>query len=177
MSVTVGVPAGVSILGYSSTPNGFPNNGDQVTYTYNQTMNGTSLLSGFSGSSAAVYVQLSRTNGSSTVWRVCGTSNCSTAVNLGTINLGDGGTPGYYVATAGNTVYYNATMSMSTVNGESVVTVVLGSTLSGTASALNPTSTQTTLVWTPSASATGSTFGTACSTASVTEANAPRQNF
>jgi hypothetical protein len=176
-SVTVGVPAGVSILAYSSTPNGSPNNGDQVTYTYNQTMNGSSLLSGFSGSSTAVYVQLSRSNGSPTSWKVCGTSNCSTVVSLGTVGLGDGGTPGYYVATAGNTVYYNATMSMSTVSGESVVTVVLGSTVSGSASALNPTTTQTTLAWTPSASATGTANETACSTAVVTEANAPQRNF
>jgi hypothetical protein len=178
-SVTVGVPGGVSVLAYSSTPNGDPNNGDQVTYTYNQTMNGSSLLSGFSGSSTAVYVQLSRSNGSSTVWKVCATTNCSTAVNLGSVSLGDGGspTPGYYVATAGNTVVYNATMSMSTVSGESVVTVVLGSTVSGTVSPLNPTTTQTTLVWTPSASATGTATGTACSTSSVTEANAPQRNF
>jgi hypothetical protein len=177
--VTVGVPAGVSILGYSSTPNGSPNNGDQVTYTYNQTMNGTSLLSGFSGSSTSVYVQLSRSNGSPTVWKVCATTNCSTVVNLGTISLGDGGfpTPGYYVATAGNTVVYNATMSMSTVSGESVVTVVLGSTVSGSVSTLSPNTTQTTLTWTPSASATGSTYGTACSTAPITEVNAPQRNF
>jgi hypothetical protein len=176
-SVTVGVPAGVSVLAYSSTPNGNPNNGDQVTYTYNQTMNGSSLLSGFSGSSTAVYVQLSRSNGSSTVWKVCATTNCSTAVNLGSVNLGDGGSPGYYVQTAGNTVVYNATMSMSTVSGESVVTVVLGSTVSGTVSVLSPSTTQTTLVWTPSASATGSATGTNCSTTSVTEANAPQRNF
>jgi hypothetical protein len=178
-TVSVGTPAGVSILGYSSSPNGEPNNGDSVTYTYNQTMNGASLLSGFSGSSTAVDVQLSRTNGSSTVWKVCSTAACTTLVNLGTVSLGDGGTPtpGYYVATAGNTVVYSATMSMSTVNGESVVTVVLGATVSGTVSALNPTTTQTTLVWTPSASATGSTYGTACSTTAVTEANAPQRNF
>jgi hypothetical protein len=42
---------------------------------------------------------------------------------------------------------------------------------------LNPTTTQTTLVWTPSASATGTATGTACSTSSVTEANAPQRNF
>jgi hypothetical protein len=175
-TVSVGVPAGVSILGYSSSPNGYPVNGDQVTYTYNQTMNGPSLLSGFSGSSTGVYVQLSRSTGSSTVWKVCTTLSCSTVVNLGTINLGDGSTPGYYVA-AGTTVFYSATMSMSTVNNESVVTVVLGGTTPSGVTALNPITTQTTLAWTPSASATGSTNGTACSTTSVTEANAPRQNF
>jgi len=63
---------------------------------------------------------------------------------------------------------------MSTVCGESVVTVVLGSNVSGTVST---GTTQTTLVWTPSASATGSTYGTACSTTSVSEANAPQKNF
>ena len=129
--VTVGVPGGVVFCPTPSTPNGFPNNGDQVTYTYNQTMSGASLLSGFNGTSVNVYVQLSRSNGTSTVWKVCGTSNCSTLVNLGTINLGDGGSPGYYVA-GGTTVYYTATMSMSTVSGESVVIVDLnGTTPSG----------------------------------------------
>ena len=177
-TVTVGPPAGYSILAQSASPNGVPNNGDVVTYTYNEPMKSTSILSGWSGSSTAVYVQLSRQSGASTVWTVCTTATCTgTAVNLGTVNLGDGGTPGYYVHTSGTTYYFNATMLMSTTNGRSVVTVTLGTNVGSAPSALNPTSSTTTLVWTPSASATGSLNSLACSTTTVPEANAPIDNF
>lgn len=178
-SVGVGSPAGLSVLANASPQNGVPGNGDSVVYTYNQAMNGGSLLSGFTGPSTAVYVQLTRASSSSpTSWQVCSTSNCSTTVKLGTINLGESGSNGYYVA-SGSTAYFNATMLMSTnPSGESVVTVTLGSLVAGgTVTALSPTTTQTTLVWTPSSSATSAANGTACATTAVTEANAPKANF
>jgi hypothetical protein len=175
--VGVGNPAGLSVLGNASPQNGYPGNGDSVVYTYNQTMTASSLKSGFTGSSTAVFVQLTRaSSGSSTSWQVCATSNCSTLVNLGTINLGDAANANHYVA-VGSTAVLNATMLMSTNSGDSVVTVTLGSVVSGTITALTPTTTTTTLTWTPSASATGTANGTACSTTAVTEANAPRANF
>lgn len=177
-SVVVGTPAGLSVLGNASPQNGYPNNGDSVVYTYNQTMNGSSLLSGFTGSSTAVYVQLTRGSSSSpTSWQVCSTSNCSTVVKLGTVTLGDSSSGGYYIA-SGSTAYFNATMLMSTnTSGESVVTVTLGSLVSGTLTALSPTTTQTTLTWTPSSSATSTATSTACATTAVTEVNAPKANF
>jgi hypothetical protein len=176
-SVGVGSPAGLSVLGNASPQNGSPNNGDSVVYTYNQTMTASSLLSGFTGSSTPVFVQLTRSSSSTpTSWQVCSTSTCSTVVKLGTLNLGDG-TNGYYM-TSGSTVYFNATMLMSTnTSGESVVTVTLGSLVSGTVTTLSPTTSTTTLVWTPSASATSSFNGTACATTAVTEVNAPKANF
>ncbi len=178
-SVAVGSPAGLSVLGNASPQNGVPDNGDSIVYTFNQTMNGSSLMSGFTGTSTAVFVQLTRaSSSSSTSWQVCSTSTCGTVVGLGTVNLGDASNSTHYVATSGNVVYLNATMLMSTnTSGESVVTVTLGSVVSGTVTALSPTTSTTTLVWTPSASATSSANGTACATTAVTEVNAPKANF
>lgn len=177
-TVAVGSPGGLSVLANASPQNGDPNNGDSVVYTFNQIMNGSSLLSGFTGSSTAVFVQLTRATSSSTSWQVCSTSTCSTVVKLGAINLGDVSNATHYVATVGNTVYFNATMLMSTnSSNESVVTVTLGSLFSGSVTALTPTTATTTLVWTPSSSATSSANGTACATTPVTEVNAPKANF
>lgn len=176
-AVGVGIPAGLSILANASPQNGSPNNGDSVVYTYNQTMSGSSLLSGFSGSSTPVYVQLSRPNSSSsTLWQVCSTSSCSTPVNLGTIDMGDASLTSHYL-TAGTTAVFNATMLMSTSSGDSVVTVSLGSLASGSVNTLSPATTQTTLTWTPSASAMGTVNSTPCSTTAVVEANSPKANF
>jgi hypothetical protein len=179
-TVALYAPAGVNVQGQATPQNGYPNNGDSIQYTYNQTMNGSSLLNGFTGSSTSVYVQLTRTNGNATNWQVCNSSNCATVVGLGSVSLGDGsfhnGTLYYYVG-AGSTAVFNATMVMSTVSNESVVTVTLGSLVSGTVSALNPTSTQTTLVWTPSAAATSTSGSTPCATTQVTEIGAPKSNF
>jgi hypothetical protein len=172
-TVTVGTPTGYSILAQSASPNGVPNNGDVMTYTYNEPMKSTSILSGWSGSSTAVYVQLSRQSGSQTIWTVCTTSTCSgTTVNLGTVNLGDTGS--HYVQFSGTTYYFNATMLLNTTNGRTVVTVTLGNNVGSAPSTVNST---TTLNWTPSASAVGSLNSVACSTATVTEANAPINNF
>jgi hypothetical protein len=175
-NVAIYAPAGTNIQGVASPQNGYPNNGDSMQYTYNQTMNANSLMSTFTGSSTTVYVQLSRANGQPTSWQVCVTSNCSTVVNLGTVNMGDGAGNHYYI-TAGSTAYFNATMVMSTVSGDSVVTVTLGTLISGTITALNPASTSTTMVWTPSASATSTASNTACETNTVTEIGAPKANF
>jgi hypothetical protein len=177
-NVAIFAPSGANIQGVASPQNGYPNNGDSMQYTYNQTMNASSLLSGFTGASTAVYVQLSRGAGSSTTyWQVCtsGTS-CSTPVNLGTVNMGDGAGGHYYLA-SNTTAYFNATMVMSTVSSESVVTITLGTLISGTVTALNPTSTTTSLIWTPSAGATSTASNTACSVANVTEVGSPKANF
>ena len=177
-TVAIYAPAGSNIQGVASPQNGYPNNGDSMQYTYNQTMNAGSLLSGFTGASTAVYVQLSRGFGSSTtVWQVCtsGTS-CNSPVNLGSVNMGDGSGGHYYLAN-NSTAYFNATMVMSTVSGDSVVTITLGTLISGTVTALNPTNTTTTLTWTPSASATSTASNTACATTNVTEVGSPKANF
>jgi hypothetical protein len=175
-SVALSPPAGAGIASAASPQNGYPNNGDTMTYTFNEPMLASSLKSGFTGSSTSVYVQLSRGSSGATSWQVCSTSNCSTVVNLGTVNLGDSNNATAHYLAPSSTAYLNATMTMSTVSNQSVVTVTLGTVASGTVYALSPTSTALTMVWTPSASATNSA-GTGCSTSSVTEANAPKVNF
>ncbi|MCU1362477.1 MAG: Endoglucanase-like protein [Acidimicrobiaceae bacterium] len=183
-TITVGLapPAGQSILGNPSTPaSGGPSNGDSLTYQYNQTMSQSSMYSGFTGS-ASVCVDLTTSGLSSsyqTVWTVFtySSNTCrSTLVNLGSVNLGDGA-HGNYVSW-GSTAVFLGTMTMSTVNGDSQVIVTLGNESNfTTVSALSPNTSTTTLTWTPSASATSTSGGTACSTTSVTEANAPKVNF
>ena len=175
-NVAIYAPAGTNIQGVATPQNGYPNNGDSMQYTYNQTMNANSLMSTFTGSPTTVYVELTRANGQPTSWQVCVTSNCSAGVNLGSVNMGDGASNHYYI-TAGSTAFFNATMVMSTVSGDSVVTVTLGTLISGTITALNPTSTTTTLVWTPSAAATSTASNTACETLTVTEIGSPKANF
>jgi hypothetical protein len=179
-SVSAATPAGADVQGVSSGGNldGKPDNGDEILFTFNQVMSPSSLMSGFTGTSTSVYVQLNRSYSGSTTLKVCtSTYSCNySAVNLGSVNLGDGYNNHYYVGSF-STVYLNATMSMTTVNSESVVTVTLGTVSgSGTISALSPTTTQTTLVWTPSSSATNPS-GVNCLTTSVTQSGAPKQNF
>jgi hypothetical protein len=177
-SVSVGSPAGLSINANPSPADGETDNGDSVVYTYNQTMNASSFVSGFTGASKNVYVQLTRGSGNSTTsWQVCSTNNCSTVVNLGTLNLGDSVAANAHYLAPSSTAYLNATMTMSTVSGDSVVTVTLGTVSSGTVYALSPTTTTNTLVWTPSASATSTANNSACSTTAVSEASGPKVNF
>jgi hypothetical protein len=182
--LTAGPPAGMSILANPTSPtNGIPNNGDSLTYLYNETMNPSSIYSGFSGlGSASVCVDLTTVGGSSsyqTIWTVykysgSGACNTNTLVNLGSVNLGDGASGKNYIA-HGVTAAFTGTMTMTPVSGDSQVVVTLGNESGNTTvSAVTPT---TTLTWTPNASATGLANTSNCSTASVTEANAPKANF
>jgi hypothetical protein len=180
--LTAGPPAGQSILGNPTSPaNGIPSNGDSLTYQYNETMNSSSILNGFT-SSASVCVYLTTVGGSSsyqTIWTVykysgTGACNTNTLVNLGSVNLGDGASGKNYIA-HGATAAFTGTMTISTVSGDSQVIVTLGNESGFTA--VSAVTSTTTLTWTPSASATGSANTSNCSTASVTEANAPKGNF
>ena len=173
VSAQAGTPSGFAILGVPGTQDGKPDAGDQVVFTYSQVMSANSIMSGFTGSSTAVFVQLTRTTGNSSVLQICQTGTCSAAVNLGSVSLGDP-TGNRYLG-SGTTAYLNATMSMTTVGGRSVVTVTLGTLISGTITALAPTSTTTTLTWTPSGAATN-LGGTASSTTAVNESPA-KANF
>jgi hypothetical protein len=172
-SVTVAATAGSNIDGVPSRQDGKPDNGDALEYTYNQTMSASSLMSGFTGNSTTVFAQLTRSFGATNLV-VCTSSTCNTHVNLGTVNLGDSSFNAFLGFSG--TALLNATMTMSTVGGDSIVTVTLGTVVSGTINALSPTTTQTTFTWTPSASAV-STGGVACSTGSVSESGAPTLNF
>ncbi len=181
-NVSVGTPTGLSIEAdtNSTSLNGYPNNGDFISYGYSEPMSASSILSGWSGSSTNVYVELTRSGSSaSTVWSVCTTSSCTTLANLGTVSLGDTSQTGYYINYSTHTSYsvvFNATMLLSTNDGLTTVTVTLGNTVSGGTN-LKTVSSATTLTWTPSSSAKGQLNNVSCSTANVTEANAPVNNF
>jgi hypothetical protein len=179
ITITAGPPAGQSILANPTSPaNGYPSNGDSLTYQYNETMNQSSMFAGFtSPASVCVDLKASSSTGSYqtilTVYKNSGTCSTSTIVNLGTVNLGDGAN-GHYI-TQGATAVFTGTMTMSTVSGDSQVIVTLGNESGSTP--VTAVTSSTTLTWTPSASATSTANSTACSTASVTEANAPKGNF
>jgi type II secretory pathway pseudopilin PulG len=180
-SATVSLaPAGSDIQGVPNPTDGVPDNngqngqpGDQIVYTYNQLMSAGSILNGWNGTSRNVVVQFTRQNGQSTAEQVCTSQSCNTVVHLGTVSLGD--PSGNRYLNGGSTANLNATMSMATVGGKSVVTITL-TAFSNNLNSLNPPNTTTALVWTPSASAT-STGGTPCSTAPVTESGSPKRNF
>jgi large repetitive protein len=170
------LPAGVDIQGVPNNPaDGIPNSGDKIVYTFNQTMDASSIANqqwNNPGNPLAVFASFSR-QGSVTTLTVCKRLNCNSAVNLGSVTLGDTGATHY---TSGfGSVILNATMTMVT-NGtnQSVVTLTLGSVAQG--GGLNPVVGTTTLTWTPDNAAT-STGGTPCSTNPVPESAAPKANF
>ncbi len=170
-TLTLLTPAGTDVQGVANPQGGTPNSGDQVTFAYNQVMSANSLLSGFTGASTVVYASFTRANGNnSTVLTICATNNCSTVVNLGTVNLGDQA-GGRYIS-GGSTVVLNATMTMTTVSGQSVVTV----TLTSSSGSISTNNSATTLLWSPSATATNP-GGTGTNTAGVTQSGAPKVNF
>ena len=144
---TILQPTAAAIASGTTTPNGIPGTGDTITYTFSEQMDPTSILSGWSGASTAVEACFTRaTSGASTAVAIATSSTCSTAVNLGSVNLGEG-SPHYI--TNGTTVGLTATMSMATVSGASVVTV----TLTSTSASFTANTNKTVWTWTPSASA------------------------
>ena len=167
-------PYGVSIQTTpSGSGSGTPGSGDVISFTYSQVMAPGSIANNWTGSNPlAMYAQFSVAGSSTSLTFCISTNSCSgnRAVNLGSVNLGD--TNNGYTST---TTYLNATMSISTVSGESVVTVTLGSRPQGSSS-LSSVSTKTTLVWTPSSAASSSSLGIACLTTVVYESGS-KVNF
>ena len=141
---TIIQPTATAIASGTTTPNGIPGTGDTITYTFSEQMDPTSILSGWSGASTAVEACFTRPS-SSTLVAIATSSTCSTAVNLGSVNLGES-TPHYITS---GTVGLTATMSMATVSGASVVTV----TLTSTSASFTANTSHTVWTWTPSASA------------------------
>ena len=157
-------PAGYAIQGVPQTPtDSKPDTGDQILYTYNQAMSSTSILAGWNGASTPVTASFSRVGGSTTL-----TITSGAATGLGTVTLGDAASR--YLA--GGTATETATMVMATVNGRSVVTVTFTSTSGALAAGPN----NTTLTWTPSATAKNPA-GIASGIGPITESAAPKQNF
>ena len=166
----------------ATTPNpkdGIPDASDVISYTYSEVMSPSSILSGWNGTgSQNVYAHFSRASGSDTQLAICESlsspaTSCSTSVNLGTLDLGDSSR---YMP-SGDTINLNATISMATVSGKSVVTVTLGTQYStvGTGAVFTSQTGTMTIAWTPSVSATD-LAGNACSNTAKNESSAA-ENF
>jgi hypothetical protein len=166
---TVLQPTAAVIASGTTAPNGTPGSGDTIVYTFSQQMDPNSILSGWNGASTNVEACFTRASSTaSTALAVATTSACTTAVNLGSVNLGEG-SPHYI--TNGTTVGLTATMSMATVSNESVVTV----TLTATSSSFTAHTGNTVWTWTPSASA-ADLAGNPLST-SVTPTSTSKESF
>lgn len=127
-------------------------NGDSISFTYSEAVNPTSLVAGWTGAtqSAAVRVRdggvlTPRLSASDDTLDVFVTTALGTAVNLGSVNL-----RGDYVK-GGKTAVFNATITATAVNNQTVVTVRFGSLASG--GGLRTAGGTPSMVWTPSAAA------------------------
>jgi hypothetical protein len=171
---TVTQPTAASIASATSSPNGTPSSGDQIVYGYSEQIDPDSIQPGWNGSATNVEACFTRASNASTVLTIELAGGCSTADNLGTVNLGDGGHSVYYIS-SGTTATFTATMSVATVSGASVVTV----TLNATTSTFTTDSYATQWTWTPSSSATdlaGNPVSTSVSPVSTSKENfAPEQ--
>ena len=168
-SVTVDntVPTGsdVQTTNVSGGTNGKAELGDTMTITYSEAIDPASIVSGWSGSSMNLLVQLTNSGGGDTITFFSSTSPFP-QIPLGSINLGR---TDY---TTGNVTFgLSGTPSTMVLSG-STVTITLG-----TASAADTTAAATgSMVWTPSATATD-LAGNACSTTAKTETGAADKDF
>jgi hypothetical protein len=162
-SVNVVILAAPSAVDIQTTSGGTAHKvdaGDTIVFTYSVTMSASSIVSGWTGSSQAVLVKFTQ-NG-------CASGNDSVDVQTtagGTINLGS-------VCLGANFVNGTRTLSASMTMSGSNITIAITSSSSG----FNTVTSNNTMVWTPSASATD-TLGNACSTAAATESGAPDIDF
>ncbi len=108
--------------------------------------------------------------GGQTNLTICTNQFCTATANLGTVGLG-----GTYVSGFG-TAILNATAYIATnANGQSYVTVTLGTARSGS---LSTVAGMTTLTWNPSNQATNTANPpVACATTQVKESPNPAANF
>jgi len=151
--------------------------GDSLAFTYTTQVNPASVMSGWNGATTNVRVRL---RDGALMWRLGSsdgievfTANGSTALGLGDVNL-----KGDYVKY--RTLWFNATMTASTItaNGleRSVVTIKLGTLASGSTRDLKTVTTAKTMVWSPTNAVTD-LFGNRSSTATVTESGTADKDF
>lgn len=159
IAVDTTAPTGFSIASNPNPKDGKPNSGDQIIYTYSESMSPGSIMSGWNGTSTSVTAHFD-TGGSQGF-----NAMTVTGTNLGSVDVGFN-----YASNHGHAFDVAATMAMTTVSGHSVITLTLTAAGNGTIDTGN-----TTLVWTPSSSATD-LAGNACSTSNVTQ-SAPAENF
>ncbi len=154
-SVTVNGPFAGSSFATANAPgndSGEPEEGDTVSFTYNDAPEPTSLKSSWDGDAVSVKVSIADSSGNETL--------SVSGVSLGSVSL-----KGDYVA-SGKTVSFS---SSSMTLGDSTVTIVLGDPSSS--SSVDDDNGNRAPVWAPS-SAADDLAGNACSTAPVTGANA-----
>ncbi len=150
-------PAAKSIATTNATgkTKGVAGAGDTVTFTYTQQIAPASILSGWTGASTAVTVQIASGRNGSTL--TVSSSNGRTVLPLAS-SVALGGT---YVSTG--TASFAATMVQSGAS----ITITLGTLTSGAVSSTPVTG--GTVTWTPSATATN-LAGVRCATTSVSAA-------
>ncbi len=137
--------------------------GDSITFTYSETIDPNSILSGWSGASASVVVRLN--NGSNDTVTIYDAAN-SSQLPLGTVDLGRTD-----YTTSNRTFGASGTPSTMVMSG-STITVTLG-TQSGAATTAASTGTMS---WTPSATA-ADRAGNACSTTVRNETGSADKEF
>jgi len=143
---------------------GRPELNDTITYTYSEPIDPNSILAGWTGTATNVVVRVNNntpTNDQVQIWN----SANGAQLPLGNVNLGGTG-----YTTANITFGATGTASTMTMSGNTI-TVKLG-----TQSAAGTTGANSTMVWTPSATATDRA-GNAASTANVTESGAGDKEF
>ena len=138
---------------------GRPSSGDTIVYTYGEQIDPESILTGWTGSSTAVTVRItnSGSNDSVAIWN---------AANAAQLPLGT-------VATNGNYVTANSVFAATMVQSGATITVTLGALSSGT---VRTQTVNTTMAWTPSATATDAA-GNACTTTTRNETGAADIDF
>ncbi len=140
---------------------GKPEAGDTITWTFNESMDPTTISSGWDGTTTVLVTVAFANNQAG-----CSSNDAVTvtSVNLGTLCLGGNG-----FVTAART-FSNSSMTMSA--GGTVVTIALGTASGATMTQAGTT----TMTWTPSATALD-VAGNACSTAVVTESGGADVEF
>ena len=143
---------------------GRPELNDTIIYTYSEPIDPNSILAGWTGASTNVVVRVNNntpTNDQVQIWNAANGAQ----LPLGNVNLGGTG-----YTTANITFGVTGTASTMTMSGNTI-TVKLG-----TQSAAGTTGANSTMVWTPSATATDRA-GNAASTANVTESGTNDREF
>ncbi len=156
----------VQTANVSGGTNGKPEAGDSMTLTYSEAIDPNTVLSGWSGGSQAVVIEI--VDGGASTNDKLDVLNASTLAQLplGTVDLGRKD----YVS---KTTTFGASGTASTmVLSSGTITLTLGtpSSTAGTAAATG------TLVWTPSATVTDAA-GNPASTTAVTETGTPDKDF
>jgi hypothetical protein len=167
-TIDTAAPTAVDIQTTNKTggTNGLAEQGDIVTYTFSETMNPASIVSGWTGTALNVTIHLDR-SGNGDVFLTVKDGSDATALNMGSVDLGRSD----LLASTGTK---HATFSASSmVQSGSNISITVG-TFNG--DAVGTAGGTGTMVWSPSASATDSA-GNAMSTTARNEQGTLDKDF